>query len=42
MTIDNDSEIAELRAHIDSMLEVVLTGRGRIRAHLLWALRQMM
>jgi hypothetical protein len=35
-----DSELAELRAHIDAMLEVVPTGRGRIRAHLLWEVRE--
>jgi hypothetical protein len=34
-------EISELRAHIDAMLEVVSIGRRRIRAHLLWELRQM-
>jgi hypothetical protein len=38
-TTDRSSEMSELRAHIDSMLEVVSTGRGRIRAHLLWQLR---
>jgi hypothetical protein len=40
-TTHPDSEIAELRAHIDSMLEVVSTGRRKIRAHLVWEARQM-
>ena len=35
------TEIAELRAHIDSMLGVVTTGRGQIRAHLKWEAGQM-
>jgi hypothetical protein len=40
-TTDPDSELSELRAHIDSMLEVVSTGRRRIRAHLKWEAVQM-
>jgi len=38
----DDAEISALRAHIDSMLGVVSTGRGQLRAHLLWELRRMM
>ena len=39
-TTATDSELSELRAHIDAMLEIVPTGRGRIRAHLLWEIRE--
>jgi hypothetical protein len=42
MTNDIDSEISELRAHIDAMLKVASTGRGRIRAHLLCEVDQVM
>jgi hypothetical protein len=41
-TTYSDPQLSELRAHIDAMLEVVPTGRGRIRAHLLWEVRQVM
>jgi hypothetical protein len=40
-TNDSDSEFSELRAHIDAMLKFVPTGRGQIRAHLVWELREM-
>jgi hypothetical protein len=38
---DSESELSELRAHIDAMLKFVPTGRGQIRAHLVWELRKM-
>jgi hypothetical protein len=38
-----DSELNDIRAHIDSVLDATFTdaARGRIRSHLVWELKEM-
>ena len=41
--ISMDSELNEIRAHINTVLDVTFTdaARGKIRSHLVWELREM-